>query len=46
MTPWYYNNPGTAVFELRDKDYVPTALKHSFLNLEPTIGKDKVTPFN
>lgn len=46
MTPWYSNNPGTGMFQIRDTDLIPFGLKHSFLNLRPTLGQEAPTPFD
>ena len=44
ITPWYSNNPGVTSFEIVGEDSTPKNLRSTFLNLEPTIGKDSYTP--
>ena len=46
ITPWYSNNPGVTSFEIVGDDSTPKNLRSTFLNLEPTIGKDSHTPLD
>ena len=45
ITPWYNNNPAVSSLEVRKDDdsgtLIPHNLRTTFLNLEPTLGKDE-----
>ena len=45
ITPLYGNNPGVSVVEIGD-DQIARNLRQSYLNLNATIGKDDVTPYD
>lgn len=40
ITPWYSNNPAVTSLEIDGDDLKPKNLRSTFLNLEPTIGRD------
>ena len=46
MTPWYGNNPAVSAIEIDDDTLIPHSYNASYLNLQPTIGKQARTPFN
>lgn len=45
MTPWYSNNPGVSAMEIDDETLVPHNYHATFMNLKPTIGKERRTPY-
>ena len=45
LAPYQRNNPGISVMEVDDNTLIPHNYQATYLNLEPTIGRLHLTPY-